>query len=120
MRAPIYLLPIIIYSPSVFACAMESKGEQALAFLVYLVSAGLAIYAVFSRLSYNSKMFFIPLVISLIFGYMGLAEIGCVESSPVKSSLITFFGIAILAIYETYARKKHNRRIRESSIASES
>ena len=92
---------------------MESKGEQVLSFIIYMISAGLAIYSVFSRLSFNSKLFFLPLSIALIFGYLGLSRIGCGETSAVMNSLITFFGIAGLAIYETYVRRKDKKRTKD-------
>jgi len=109
MRLKIFTFFIVIYSPNVFACSMDTGLEEAMAFLAYMVSVLLAIYAIFSRLSYRPKYFYVPLIISLIFGYLGLSEIGCVDSSPVLNSLITLFGITALAIYETYARKKYRK-----------
>ena len=115
MRFLLFTIFLVIYSPNVFACGMNTGLQEALAFLVYMVSTGLAVYAIFSRLAYRPRHFYVPLVISLIFGYLGLTEIGCVDSSPALKSLITLFGISALAIYETYARKKYRKHESENS-----
>jgi len=46
---------VLLYSADVMACIGPSAGEQAAVFMLYLVSAGLVFYAVFSRLTHSPK-----------------------------------------------------------------